>query len=68
MFTNMDGSEKRKLTLIGKSQHPRCFPKDLTKLPVKYFNSANARVTGAIFEKILSVSDKELRLADRKVV
>ena len=65
MFTNMDGSEKRKLTLIGKSQHPRCFPKDLT---VKYFNSANARVTGAIFEKILSVSDRELRLADRKVV
>ena len=41
MFTNMDGSEKRRLILVGKSQRPRCFPKDINKLPVDYYNSAN---------------------------
>lgn len=32
---NMDGTEKRKLTVIGKSQKPRCF-KNVKKLPVNY--------------------------------
>ncbi|GBN34629.1 Tigger transposable element-derived protein 4 [Araneus ventricosus] len=32
---NMSGSEKQKLTVIGKSQKPRCF-KNVKKLPVDY--------------------------------
>ncbi len=31
---NMDGSEKRRLLMIGKSKRPRYFPKDITKLPL----------------------------------
>jgi hypothetical protein len=35
---NMDGSEKLKLLVIGKSQNPRCF-KNVKRLPVEYRNN-----------------------------
>ena len=64
----MDGSDKRRLTLVGKSMRPRCFPKDLSKLPLRYYNSSNAWMTGALFEKDLLEWDRELRLANRKIL
>ena len=68
IYTNMDGSDKRRITLVGKSQRPRCFPKDLTKLPLRYYNSANAWITGALFEKDLLEWDRELRLENREIL
>ena len=34
LTTNMTGSDKRELLVIGKSKKPRCFPRDLSALPV----------------------------------
>ncbi|GBO04384.1 Tigger transposable element-derived protein 4 [Araneus ventricosus] len=49
---NMNGSEKQKLTVIGKSQKPRCF-KNVKKLPVDYRSSKKAWMTSDLFQKYL---------------
>lgn len=50
--TNMDGSDKRPLLIIGKSSQPHCFRGVLT-LPIPYTSSSNARMTSNIFHKWL---------------
>ncbi|GBP97282.1 Tigger transposable element-derived protein 4 [Eumeta japonica] len=47
---NMDGTEKRKLMVIGKSKNPRCF-KNITKLPVTYKANKSAWMTSQLFEE-----------------
>lgn len=64
---NMDGSEKRRLLMIGKSKRPRYFPKDITKLPLDYDNSANAWMTSEIFCKWLNKWNVQLQATDRKI-
>nr|XP_006006176.1 PREDICTED: tigger transposable element-derived protein 4-like [Latimeria chalumnae] len=64
---NMSGTEKRPLLVIGKSKRPQCLPKDLRSLPVTYTNSANAWMTGAIFQEWLYTWEQELRHARRKI-
>ncbi|XP_066252415.1 tigger transposable element-derived protein 4-like [Euwallacea similis] len=49
LAANMDGSEKRKIVLIGKNVQPRCF-KGVKWLPVVYYNNKKAWMTGEIFE------------------
>lgn len=66
--SNMTGTEKRKLLVIGKSQKPRCFPKDQTKLPVTYRNSTNAWMTRAIFEEHLEQWNRSLRCQNRQIL
>ncbi len=35
-ITNWDGSDKKRLIVIGKSKNPRCF-KNIKSLPVRYY-------------------------------
>ncbi|XP_064410227.1 tigger transposable element-derived protein 4-like [Latimeria chalumnae] len=64
---NMDGTEKRSLMVIGKSKSPCCFPKDHSKLPVIYRNSAKAWMTSSFFQEWLKNWERELRLQNRHV-
>ena len=48
LYANMCGTEKRPLLVFRKSKQQRCFPKDLTRLPVDYNSSKNAWMTGSI--------------------
>ncbi|GBN31364.1 Tigger transposable element-derived protein 4 [Araneus ventricosus] len=62
---NMNGSEKQKLTVIGKSQKPRCF-KNVKKLPMDYKSNKKAWMTSDLFQKYLRQWDKELAKKKRK--
>lgn len=64
---NMNGSEKRQLTVIGKSHKPRCF-KNVKKLPVDYKANKKAWMTSDLFQEYLRKWDKELSLKKRKIV
>lgn len=64
---NMNGSEKQKLTVIGKSQKPRCF-KNVKKLPVVYKANKKAWMTSELFQEFLRQWDKELSQNKRKIV
>ncbi|GBM47482.1 Tigger transposable element-derived protein 6 [Araneus ventricosus] len=63
----MNGSEKQKLTVIGKSQKPRCF-KNVKKLPMDYKSNKKAWMTSDLFQKYLRQWDKELTKKKRKIV
>lgn len=65
---NMDGSEKPKLLVIGKSAKPRNFPRDQTTLPVRYSHSKKAWMTGRIWEQFLQSWDRSLRSQNRKIL
>jgi hypothetical protein len=58
---NSDGTEKRKVLVIGKSKNPRCF-KNVKSLPVRYSANKNAWMTSDLFEAELRHWDRELRL------
>ncbi|GBN25710.1 Tigger transposable element-derived protein 6 [Araneus ventricosus] len=63
----MNGSGKHKLTVIGKSQKPRCF-KNVKKLPVDYKSNKKAWMTSDLFQKYLRQWDKGLSKKKRKIV
>ncbi|EFA12409.1 Tigger transposable element-derived protein 4-like Protein [Tribolium castaneum] len=63
----MDGSEKIKLLLIGKSKNPRCF-RGTKWLPVDYESNSKAWMTGFLFEKWLLKLDKKFEAENRKVL
>ncbi|XP_066152124.1 tigger transposable element-derived protein 4-like [Euwallacea fornicatus] len=66
---NMDGSEKKKLTVIGKSVSPKCFKNtNVNNLPVTYFANDRAWMTAEIFKNILEDWDKELHETNRKIL
>ncbi len=52
MCTNMDGSEKEKLVIIGKYANPQCF-KNVISLPIKYYNNSTAWMDTKIFRDIV---------------
>ncbi|KAJ8718060.1 hypothetical protein PYW07_005990 [Mythimna separata] len=62
---NMNGTEKRKLTVIGKSKNPRCF-KNIQKLPVTYKAHKSAWMTSQLFEEEVRKWDEELK--ERKIL
>lgn len=66
--TNMSGSDRKKLLVIGKSKSPRGFPHDQTRLPVIYRHSSNAWMTSQIFTEYLRTWDRALRLQGRSVL
>ncbi|GFR95908.1 tigger transposable element-derived protein [Elysia marginata] len=68
LCANMTGDEKLPVFVIGKSKQPRSFPKDLSKLPVRYRNSANAWMTGFLFKEWLYEWDNKLKIQDRRVL
>ncbi|KAH1017023.1 hypothetical protein HUJ05_007757 [Dendroctonus ponderosae] len=62
----MPGTEKRKLLVIGKSAHPRCFKNKI--LPVNYKANSKAWMTSDIFRTELLQWDEKLKLKSRKIV
>ncbi|GFR60964.1 tigger transposable element-derived protein 3-like [Elysia marginata] len=68
LCANMTGEEKLPVFVIGKSKQPRSFPKDLSKLPVRYRNPANAWMTGFLFKEWLYEWDNKLKIQDRRVL
>ncbi|CAG4987969.1 unnamed protein product [Parnassius apollo] len=65
--TNMSGTEKKKLFIIGKSQKPRCF-KGVKSLPVDYANNRKAWMTSELFEKWLRDWDRDLVKKKKKIL
>ncbi|GBO14629.1 hypothetical protein AVEN_76237-1 [Araneus ventricosus] len=63
----MNGSEKQKLTVIGKSEKTRCF-KNVKKLSVDYKSNEKAWMKSDLFQKYLRQWDKELSKKKWKVV
>jgi hypothetical protein len=63
---NFNGTEKRKLFVIGKSKSPRCF-KNVKCLPVPYNANTKSWMTSDIFESLLRLWDRQLRLQNRKI-
>ncbi len=66
--TNMTGSEKPKLLVIGKSARPRGFPRNLSALPVQWESTKKAWMTGQVWVKMLNKWDMELRLQSRHIL
>ena len=60
--------EKRKLQVIGQSQRPRGFPRNMSDLPVDYDFSKNAWQTSLTMTKWLKSWDRELRTNNRKIL
>ncbi|KAG7296602.1 hypothetical protein JYU34_020412 [Plutella xylostella] len=56
---NMDGTEKRKLMVIGKWKNPCCF-KNIKKMPVTYKANKLAWMTSQLFEEEVRKWDAEL--------
>ena len=52
--------EKLPLLIIGRSKHPRCFPRDLSKLPTSYSSSQKGWMNSFLFEKWLRELDDQL--------
>lgn len=67
LCANMDGTVKRKLLVIGKSQNPRCF-KNVKTLPVKYRANKKSWMTSSIFEEEIRNWDKELMGKRKKIL
>jgi hypothetical protein len=64
---NSNGTEKRKLFVIGKSKSPRCF-KNVKCLPVQYSANTKSWMTSNLFESELWLWDWQLRLQNRKIL
>ncbi|NXP49866.1 TIGD4 protein, partial [Heliornis fulica] len=65
--TNMDGSEKLPLLVIGKNKNPRSF-KDVKSLPVDYEANDMAWMTSEVFEQWMSKLDGRFQAQQRRVV
>ncbi|XP_006884531.1 PREDICTED: tigger transposable element-derived protein 4 [Elephantulus edwardii] len=65
--TNMDGSEKLPLLVIGKNRSPPCF-KGVKSLPVYYEANRMARMTSEIFEQWMWKLDEKFQAQQRRVV
>ncbi|NP_001386691.1 tigger transposable element-derived protein 4 [Rattus norvegicus] len=65
--TNVDGSEKLPLLIIGKNRAPHCF-KGVKSLPVYYEANRTARMTAVIFEQWMQKLDEKFQAQKRRVV
>lgn len=65
--SNMTGSYKKKLLVIGKSKTPRCF-KNVKNLTVDYKSNKKAWMTGDIFSDWLKEWDKQLAKEKRHIL
>ena len=64
----MDGSDHRKLSVIGKSKTPHCLQKkykmQVKDMSVNWYASKNAWMTGEIHHQIMSKLNNEMRLSN----
>lgn len=65
--SNMSGTEKLPMLVIGKSKAPRCF-KGVKSLPVLYEANKKAWVTQQIFESYVRRLDRKFDLEGRKIL
>ena len=65
--SNVDGSCKWPLFVIGKLKNPRCF-KGLKKLPVNYDANSKAWMTGVLFTQWMLEFDKKMYIENRRVL
>ncbi|XP_045686721.1 tigger transposable element-derived protein 4 [Phyllostomus hastatus] len=65
--TNMDGSEKLPLLIIGKNRNPHCF-KGIKSLPVYYEANKMAWMTSDVFEQWMRKLDEKFQAQQRRVV
>ncbi|XP_050303768.1 tigger transposable element-derived protein 4-like [Anthonomus grandis grandis] len=65
--TNMTGSDKPKLIVIGKSRNPRCF-KHIKTLPVVYKSNKKTWMTSGLFVSILHEWDAKLVKTKKKIL
>lgn len=65
--TNMDGSEKLKPLVIGKSKKPRCF-KGVTSFPLTYCANTKVWMTAVLFRQWLQALDKDMKKQKRKII
>ncbi|XP_007954366.1 tigger transposable element-derived protein 4 [Orycteropus afer afer] len=65
--TNMDGSEKLPLLIIGKNRNPHCF-KGIKSLPVYYEANRMAWMTAEVFEQWMRKLDEKFQAQQRRVV
>ena len=72
IITNMDGSDHRKLSVIGKSKTPCCLQKkykmQVKDMAVDWYASKNAWMTGEIHHQIMSKLNNEMRLSNRHIL
>ena len=72
IITNMDGSDHRKLSVIGKSKTPRCLQKkykmQVKDMTVDWYASKNAWMTGEIHHQIMTKLNNEMRLSNRHIL
>jgi hypothetical protein len=68
LCTNADGSEKKRLDVIGKSANPRSFGKSKSKLPVNYYNNRKSWMTSDIWYQIMSKLNKKMIKEDRNIL
>ena len=68
----MDGSDHRKLSVIGKSKTPRCLQKkykmQVKDMAVDWYASKNAWMTGEIHHQIMTKLNNEMRLSNRHIL
>lgn len=67
LCTNMNGTEKLPILLIGKSAKPRCL-KNIKSLPVEYKHNKKAWMTTSLFQEWLIKIDKEMSSMQRKIL
>ncbi|MGL6119375.1 MAG: transposase [Fusobacteriaceae bacterium] len=65
---NSDGSEKEKLTIIGKSKKPRCFQGFETSTVCNYISSKKAWLTSFDFKNWLHAFNLKMQKQNRKIV
>ena len=67
--TNLTGTDKCKLLVIGKSRRPRCFKNvNVDNLPVRYRANKKAWMTSQIFTEWLAVWDPNLTKVNRMIL
>lgn len=64
---NMDGSEKLKPLVIGKSANPRCF-KNMKSFPCEYKHQNKAWMSGTLFIEWLIKLDRQVGVKHRNII
>lgn len=69
LFANMDGTERIKPIVIGRSNKPRCFAHvDLARLGIDYYNNRKAWMTSELWQRIIVTFDRAMHAANRRVL
>ena len=72
IITNMDGSDHRKLSVIGKSKTPHCLQKkykmQVKDMAVDWYASKNAWMIGEIHHQIMTKLNNKMRLSNHHIL